>query len=88
MRIFTYEKAGKPALGLLKSEQEYIDLGLAGYPYSSDMTELLAQPDWQEKLATILSSAPTNAIAPLSGVKYDILIPEPKENSLRWTQLC
>ena len=79
MRIFTFEKAGKATLGLLKNEQEYIDLELAGYAHANDMVDLLSQADWEVKLAEILKNAPANAVASIAGLKYDILIANPSK---------
>jgi 2-keto-4-pentenoate hydratase/2-oxohepta-3-ene-1,7-dioic acid hydratase in catechol pathway len=79
MRIFTFEKAGKATLGLLKNEQEYIDLELAGYAHANDMVDLLSQADWEVKLAEILKNAPANAVASIAGLKYAILIANPSK---------
>jgi 2-keto-4-pentenoate hydratase/2-oxohepta-3-ene-1,7-dioic acid hydratase in catechol pathway len=79
MRIFTFEKAGKATLGLLKNEQEYIDLELAGYAHANDMVDLLSQADWEVKLAEILKNAPAHAVASIAGLKYDILIANPSK---------
>jgi len=79
MRIFTFEKAGKATLGLLKNEQEYIDLELAGYAHANNMVDLLSQADWEVKLAEILKSAPASAVASIAGLKYDILIANPSK---------
>ena len=77
MRIFTFEKAGKATLGLLKNEQEYIDLELAGYAHANNMVDLLSQADWEVKLAEILKNAPASAVASIAGLKFDILIANP-----------
>ena len=77
MRIFTFEKAGKSTIGLLKNEQEYIDLELAGYAHANDMVDLLSQTDWEANLAEILKNAPAASIKPLAGTKYDILVANP-----------
>lgn len=77
MRIFTFEKAGKATLGLLKNEQEYIDLELAGYAHANDMVDLLSQTDWQAQLEVVLKNAPATSVKPLAGTKYDILVPNP-----------
>lgn len=79
MRIFTFDKAGKATLGLLRNEQaqEYIDLEIAGYAHSHDLMDLLAQADWQEKLAAIHANAPASAIKPMQGVKFNTLIAKP-----------
>jgi len=79
MRIFTFEKAGKATLGLLKNEQEYIDLELAGYAHANNMVDLLSQADWEVQLAEILKSAPASAVASIAGLKYDILIANPSK---------
>jgi len=79
MRIFTFEKAGKATLGLLKNEQEYIDLELAGYAHANNMVDLLSQADWEVKLAEILKNAPASAVASIAGLKYDILIANPSK---------
>jgi 2-keto-4-pentenoate hydratase/2-oxohepta-3-ene-1,7-dioic acid hydratase in catechol pathway len=79
MRIFTFEKAGKATLGLLKNEQEYIDLELAGYDHANDLVDLLSQADWELKLAEILKNAPPQAVASIAGLKYDILIANPSK---------
>ena len=79
MRIFTFEKAGKATLGLLKNEQEYIDLELAGYDHANDLVDLLSQADWEVKLAEILKNAPPQAVASIAGLKYDILIANPSK---------
>jgi len=79
MRIFTFEKAGKATLGLLKNEQEYIDLELAGYANANNMVDLLSQADWEVKLAEILKNAPASAVASIAGLKYDILIANPSK---------
>jgi 2-keto-4-pentenoate hydratase/2-oxohepta-3-ene-1,7-dioic acid hydratase in catechol pathway len=79
MRIFTFEKAGKATLGLLKNEQEYIDLELAGYAHANNMVDLLSQADWEVRLAEILKSAPASAVASIAGLKYDILIANPSK---------
>jgi 2-keto-4-pentenoate hydratase/2-oxohepta-3-ene-1,7-dioic acid hydratase in catechol pathway len=79
MRIFTFEKAGKATLGLLKNEQEYIDLELAGYAHANDMVDLLSQADWEVTLAEISKNAPANAVASIAGLKYDILIANPSK---------
>jgi len=79
MRIFTFEKAGKATLGLLKNEQEYIDLELAGYAHANDLVDLLSQADWEVTLAEILKNAPASAVASIAGLKYDILIANPSK---------
>ena len=79
MRIFTFEKAGKATLGLLKNDQEYIDLELAGYAHANNMVDLLSQADWEVKLAEILKNAPASAVASIAGLKYDILIANPSK---------
>ncbi|SMC31019.1 fumarylacetoacetate hydrolase family protein [Polynucleobacter kasalickyi] len=79
MRIFTFEKAGKSTIGLLKNEQEYIDLELAGYAHANDMVELLSQADWETSLAEIQKNAPAASIKPLAGTKYDILVANPSK---------
>jgi 2-keto-4-pentenoate hydratase/2-oxohepta-3-ene-1,7-dioic acid hydratase in catechol pathway len=79
MRIFTFEKAGKSALGLLKNEQEFIDLELAGYAHANNMVDLLSQADWEATLAEILKNAPAAAVKPLAGIKYDILVANPSK---------
>jgi len=79
MRIFTFEKAGNATLGLLKNDQEYIDLELAGYAHASNMVDLLSQADWEVKLAEILKNAPASAVASIAGLKYDILIANPSK---------
>jgi len=79
MRIFTFEKAGKATLGLLKNEQEYIDLELAGYAHANNMVDLLSQADWEVKLAEILKNAPASAVASIAGLKFDILIANPSK---------
>jgi len=79
MRIFTFEKAGNATLGLLKNDQEYIDLELAGYAHANNMVDLLSQADWEVKLAEILKNAPASAVASIAGLKYDILIANPSK---------
>jgi len=79
MRIFTFEKAGKATLGLLKNEQEYIDLELAGYAHANDLVDLLSQADWEVTLAEILKNAPASAVGSTAGLKYDILIANPSK---------
>jgi 2-keto-4-pentenoate hydratase/2-oxohepta-3-ene-1,7-dioic acid hydratase in catechol pathway len=79
MRIFTFEKAGKSTLGLLKNEQEFIDLELAGYAHANNMVDLLSQADWEATLAEILKNAPAAAVKPLAGTKYDILVANPSK---------
>lgn len=79
MRIFTFEKAGKSTLGLLKNEQEFIDLELAGYTHANNMVDLLSQADWEATLAEILKNAPAAAVKPLAGTKYDILVANPSK---------
>jgi 2-keto-4-pentenoate hydratase/2-oxohepta-3-ene-1,7-dioic acid hydratase in catechol pathway len=64
---------------LLKNEQEYIDLELAGYAHANDMVDLLSQADWEVKLAEILKNAPANAVASIAGLKYAILIANPSK---------
>ncbi len=79
MRIFTFEKAGKSTLGLLKNEQEFIDLELAGYSHANNMVDLLSQADWKVTLSEILKNAPAAAVKPLAGTKYDILVANPSK---------
>lgn len=79
MRLFTFEKAGKPAVGLLRSENatDFIDLELAGYPSCNDMLALLNQPDWQKRIEQILKDHPAQSVQPLAGVRFLPLVPNP-----------
>jgi len=79
MRIFTFEKAGKPTLGVLRSvaAEQYIDLELAGYAHAHDLSQLLAQPNWQDQIGTILEEHPMHAVQAMAGVKFLPLIPNP-----------
>jgi 2-keto-4-pentenoate hydratase/2-oxohepta-3-ene-1,7-dioic acid hydratase in catechol pathway len=79
MRLFTFEKAGKPAVGLLRSENptDFIDLELAGYAFCNDMVALLNQPDWQKSIDLILKDHPAQSVQPLAGVRFLPLVPNP-----------
>ena len=79
MRLFTFEKAGKPAVGLLRSENatDFIDLELAGYAYGADMVALLNQPDWQKHIELILKEHPAQSVQSLAGVRFLPLVPNP-----------
>ena len=79
MRIFTFEKAGKPCIGLLRTPeaQEFIDLEIAGYAHCHDMVALLGQSDWKDVLDAILEEEPLNAIKPMAGVKFLPLVSNP-----------
>jgi 2-keto-4-pentenoate hydratase/2-oxohepta-3-ene-1,7-dioic acid hydratase in catechol pathway len=79
MRIFTFEKAGKPCIGLLRTPeaQEYIDLEIAGYKHCHDMVALLGQADWKDSLDAILIKEPSNAIKQMTGVKFLPLVQNP-----------
>lgn len=79
MRIFTFEKAGKSALGLLKNEaaKEYLDLEQAGYAHAHDLIDLLSQKDWSNTLLALLNNASHDAFKPLTGVKFKTLIDHP-----------
>jgi len=79
MRIFTFEKAGKPTIGLLRTPAaaEFIDLEAAGYEHCHDMVALLNQPDWKDSLDAILEEEPLHAIKPMAGVKFLTLVANP-----------
>ena len=79
MRLFTFEKAGKPTIGLLRTPaaQEYIDLEIAGYEFCHDMVALLSQPDWRDSLDAILEEEPLQAIKPVANVKFLPLVQNP-----------
>jgi len=79
MRLFTFEKAGKPAVGLLRSENatDFIDIELAGYAYGADMVALLNQPDWQKHIELLLKEHPAQSVQSLAGVRFLPLVPNP-----------
>jgi 2-keto-4-pentenoate hydratase/2-oxohepta-3-ene-1,7-dioic acid hydratase in catechol pathway len=79
MRLFTFEKNGKPTIGVLRTPEakEYIDLELAGYEHCHDMVALLNQADWQDVIDALLEEDNLKAIFPMTSVKFMTLIPNP-----------
>lgn len=81
MRIFSFNKAGKPCIGLLTQSQapDFIDLELAGYAQCHDIVALLSQANWQEQLTLLMQKTPAPTMTPLADIVFLPLVPNPSK---------
>jgi 2-keto-4-pentenoate hydratase/2-oxohepta-3-ene-1,7-dioic acid hydratase in catechol pathway len=84
MRIFSYEKNGQSAIGLVIEPQRthFVDLNSLSSALPSDMTNLMELPSWQLTLASLLNDSLNSAsnVAShqlISGVKFLPVVPRP-----------
>ena len=79
MRLFSYNKHGHAAIGIVKSASasEFVDLGATGLSFSTDMTEILAAPGALAAVKAAADTAPVHAVKPLAGIRYLPVVPRP-----------
>ena len=79
MRLISYLKEGRAAIGVIKSATatEFVDLGATGLALSTDMATLLAAPGALAAVKTAADSAPAHAVKPLAGITYLPVVPRP-----------
>jgi 2-keto-4-pentenoate hydratase/2-oxohepta-3-ene-1,7-dioic acid hydratase in catechol pathway len=84
MRIFSYEKNGQSAIGLVIEPQRthFVDLNSLSSALPSDMTNLMELPNWQLTLASLLNDSLNSAsnVAShqlISGIKFLPVVPRP-----------
>jgi len=79
MRLISYDNQGRAAIGAVKSADatEFVDLGAAGFPLSTDMTTLLAAPGGLAAAKAAVDAARSHAVKPLAGIKYLPVVPRP-----------
>ena len=79
MRLFSYNKHGHAAIGIVKSASasEFVDLGATGLSFSTDMTEILAAPGALAAVKAAAATAPVHAVKPLAGIRYLPVVPRP-----------
>jgi 2-keto-4-pentenoate hydratase/2-oxohepta-3-ene-1,7-dioic acid hydratase in catechol pathway len=79
MRLISYLKEGRAAIGVIKSATatEFVDLGATGLAFSTDMATLLAAPGALAAVKTAADAAPAHAVKPLAGITYLPVVPRP-----------
>lgn len=77
MRLISYLKEGRAAIGVVKSATEFVDLGATGLAFSTDMATLLAAPGALAAVKTAADAAPAHAVKPLAGITYLPVVPRP-----------
>lgn len=79
MRLISYLKEGRAAIGAVKSATaaEFTDLGATGLAFASDMTDLLAAPGALAAVKRAVDAAPAHAVKPLEGVRFLPVVPRP-----------
>jgi 2-keto-4-pentenoate hydratase/2-oxohepta-3-ene-1,7-dioic acid hydratase in catechol pathway len=84
MRVFSFEKNGKSAIGVVVEPErtQYIDLVSINTALPADMTDLMSFPDWQTTISVglksvLASSASASVIKQMSSVKYLPVVPRP-----------
>ena len=79
MRLISYLKEGRAAIGVIKSAiaTEFVDLGATGLAFATDMATLLAAPDALAAVKAAAASAPAHAVKPLAGITYLPVVPRP-----------
>lgn len=79
MRLISYLKEGRAAIGVVKSATatEFVDLGATGLAFSTDMASLLAAPGALGAVKAAAESAPAHAVKPLAGITYLPVVPRP-----------
>ncbi len=79
MRLISFDNQGRAAIGVVKSADsaEFVDLGAAGFPLSTDMPGLLAASGGLAAAHAAAEAAPSRALKPLAGIKYLPVVPRP-----------
>jgi 2-keto-4-pentenoate hydratase/2-oxohepta-3-ene-1,7-dioic acid hydratase in catechol pathway len=79
MRLISYLKDGRAAIGVIKSATatEFVDLGTTGLAFATDMATLLAAPGALAAVKTAADAAPAHAVKPLAGITYLPVVPRP-----------
>ncbi len=79
MRLISYLKDGRAAIGVIKSATatEFVDLGTTGLAFATDMATLLAAPGALAAVKTAADAAPVHAVKPLAGITYLPVVPRP-----------
>ena len=79
MRLISYLKEGRAAIGVIKSATatEFVDLGATGLAFATDMAALLAAPGALVAVKTAADAAPAHAVKPLAGITYLPVVPRP-----------
>ena len=79
MRLISYLKEGRAAIGVIKSATatEFVDLGATGLAFATDMATLLAAPGALAAVKTAADAAPAHAVKPLAGITYLPVVPRP-----------
>jgi 2-keto-4-pentenoate hydratase/2-oxohepta-3-ene-1,7-dioic acid hydratase in catechol pathway len=79
MRLISYLKEGRAAIGVVKSATatEFVDLGATGLALSTDMATLLAAPGALAVVKAAADAAPAHAVKPLAGITYLPVVPRP-----------
>jgi 2-keto-4-pentenoate hydratase/2-oxohepta-3-ene-1,7-dioic acid hydratase in catechol pathway len=84
MRVFSFEKNGKSAIGVVVEPErtQYIDLVSINTALPADMTDLMSFPDWQTTISlglksVLASSVRASVIKQMSSVKYLPVVPRP-----------
>jgi len=79
MRLISYLKEGRAAIGVVKSATatEFVDLGATGLALSTDMATLLAAPGALSVVKAAADAAPAHAVLPLAGITYLPVVPRP-----------
>jgi 2-keto-4-pentenoate hydratase/2-oxohepta-3-ene-1,7-dioic acid hydratase in catechol pathway len=79
MRLISYLKEGRAAIGVIKSATatEFVDLGATGLAFATDMATLLAAPGALAAVKTAADAAPAHAVRPLAGITYLPVVPRP-----------
>jgi 2-keto-4-pentenoate hydratase/2-oxohepta-3-ene-1,7-dioic acid hydratase in catechol pathway len=79
MRLISYLKEGRAAIGVIKSATatEFVDLGATGLAFATDMATLLAAPGALAAVKSAADAAPAHAVRPLAGITYLPVVPRP-----------
>jgi 2-keto-4-pentenoate hydratase/2-oxohepta-3-ene-1,7-dioic acid hydratase in catechol pathway len=84
MRVFSFEKNGKSAIGVVVEPErtQYVDLVSINTALPADMTDLMSFPDWQTTISlglksVLASSVRASVIKQMSSVKYLPVVPRP-----------
>jgi 2-keto-4-pentenoate hydratase/2-oxohepta-3-ene-1,7-dioic acid hydratase in catechol pathway len=84
MRVFSFEKNGKSAIGVVVEPErtQYVDLVSINTALPADMTDLMSFPDWQTTISVGLKSvlaslASASVVKEMRSVRYLPVVPRP-----------